>query len=267
MQQKGRRTVPEGGGGNVQRALNILLHLSTVSNGATVSEISAALGYPTYSVVRLLKILQGLGFAWQEKPRSRYKIGYRVLELAGNLLEGMELRHAARPFLHVLASNTGMIAYLKVKAGYDVITIDTAVPPGASAPPDEIGRRLPLHISSPGKAILAARGEGEIQEYIAKHGLDLVTAHTITDPAAFAAEMRLTRERGYAINREESGPVISIAAPIMRYDGKPIAAVAVSFSPGSIVLNTEREGAIAREVKEAARRISFSIGYAADQLV
>jgi DNA-binding IclR family transcriptional regulator len=28
-------------------------------------------------------------------------------------------------------------------------------------PPDEIGNRLPLPISSPGKAILAARGEDE----------------------------------------------------------------------------------------------------------
>jgi DNA-binding IclR family transcriptional regulator len=252
---------------NIEKALRILLFLSSASDGAPVSAISAALGYPTYTVVRILKILQGIGFVWQEKPRSPYKIGYRVLELAGNLLEGMELRQAARPFLHALAADTGMTSYLKVKAQYEVITVDVVVPPRARGYPNEIGERLPMHTSSPGKAILAARGEDEAREYTKQHGLDPVTSHTITDPEVFLAEMRLTRERGYAISREELGPVISVAAPIFRYDGKPIAAVAVSVDAKPDVLDAEREQAIAHNVMEAARRISFSIGYAADQLV
>jgi hypothetical protein len=53
----------------------------------------------------------------------------------------------------------------------------------------------------------------------------------------------------------------------MRYDGKPIAAVAVSSGPRPAPLDSEREQAIAHDVMEAARRISFSIGYAAHQLV
>ena len=94
-----------------------------------------------------------------------------------------------------------------------------------------------------------------------------VTSHTITDPEAFLAEMRRTRERGYAINQEESGPVISIAAPILRYDGKPVAAVAVSVAARPGILDAERKQAVAHDVREAARRISFSVGYAANQLV
>jgi DNA-binding IclR family transcriptional regulator len=252
---------------SIEKALRILLYLSSASDGAPVSEISAALGYPTYNVVRILKTLKGMGFVWQEKARSPYKIGYRVLELAGNLLEGMELRQSARPFLHTLATDTGMTSYLKVKTGYEVITVDVVVPPRASAASDEIGRRLPLHASSPGKAILAARGEDEAREYIEQHGLNPVTSHTITDPEAFLAEIRVTRERGYAINQEESGPVISIAAPILRYDGKPVAAVAVSVAARPGILGAERKQAVAHDVREAARRISFSVGYAANQLV
>jgi hypothetical protein len=56
-----------------------------------------------------------------------------------------------------------------------------------------------------------------------------VTNHTITDSGAFLLEMAQTRERGYAINRHESSTrVISFGAPSMRFDGKPIAAVAAS---------------------------------------
>jgi len=252
---------------SLDKGLKILHTLSSANDGMTVSELSATLGYPESTVVRLLQTLKQTGYVWQGKRRGPYKIGYRVLELAGNLLEGMELRQAARPFLHDLASKLGFVAFLKVKSGAEVVTIDVAVPPLAQVGEDEIGRRLPMHISSPGKVILAFRGEGEIREYIERIGLTPVTSHTITDPARFMEEMRLTRARGYAINREESGDIDSIAAPVMRFDGKVIASVAVAFSPGLGILGAERERMVANEVMATARRISFSIGYRADQLV
>jgi len=252
---------------SLEKGLNTLLVLSKAGDGMTVSELSTALGYPESTVARLLQTLKRAGYVWQGQRRGPYKAGYRVLELAGNLLEGMELRRRARSALHELASRLRMVAYLKVKSGAEVVTVDVAVPPLASGPDNEIGRRLPMHACSPGKAILAARGDHEVREYIEKIGLAPMTPHTITGPEAFMNEMRLTRARGYAINREESDFIHSIAAPIMRFDGKVIAAAAVSFSPESGILGTGREQAIANEVIESAHLISFSIGYRADQLV
>ncbi len=253
---------------SVEKALNILLQLSSANDGVSVSQIASDLGYPPYTVVRLLQIMREMGFVWQEKPRAPYKIGYRILELAGNLLEGMELRQAARPFLHDLASKLGLVTYLKVPSGPHVVTVDVAVPPLAIAAPDEIGRRLPMHACSPGKVILAFRGDQEVDKYIQQVGLTPVTSYTITQPDVFLQEMALTRQRGYAINREESGANIdSIAAPIMRFDGKVIAAVAVSFSARQGILGTAQEQSIANEVIGAARRISFAVGYRADRLV
>jgi DNA-binding IclR family transcriptional regulator len=98
-------------------------------------------------------------------------------------------------------------------------------------------------------------------------GLARLTPVTITDPEALIDEMALTRKRGYAVNRCESGDVHSIASPIRRFDGKVIAAVAVSFRPDADILGTVRESATAQRVMETARRISFSVGYRVDQLV
>jgi DNA-binding IclR family transcriptional regulator len=259
--------MPERKETSLEKGLNILHTLSSASDGKTISELSSALGYPESTVLRLLHTLKRVGYVWQGKRRGPYKVGYRVLELAGNLLDGMELRRISRSFLHELASKVGMVAYLQVKSGPEVVTVDVAVPPLASGQEDEIGRRLRLHACSPGKAILAARGDREVREYIQEAGLTPLGPHTITDPERFMEEMRLTRDRGYAINLQESGPVHSIAAPIKRFDGKAVASVAVSFSPTIDILGSERELAIANEVMEAARRMSFSIGYRADQLV
>jgi DNA-binding IclR family transcriptional regulator len=252
---------------SLEKGLNVLHHLSSASNGMTVSELATALGYPESTVNRQLQTLKQVGYVWQDRRRGPYKIGYRVLELAGNLLEGMELRRIARASLHELASRTGMIAYLKVKAGPEVVTIDVAVPPMATGLEGEIGRRMPLHCCSPGKAILAARSDAEVDEYIATVGLIPLCPQTITDHADFLEEMRLTRHRGYAVNRQESGDINSIAAPVKRFDGKAIASLAVSFSPLTNIWGTEQEHIIAQEVMAAAQRVSFSIGYQAGALV
>ena len=124
-----------------------------------------------------------------------------------------------------------------------------------------------MHVCSPGKVLLAAQGDDQVWQYIREGGLTRLTDATVTEPKAFIDEMALTRTRGYAVNRGESGDVHSIAAPVMRFDGKVIAAVAVSFSPNADILGTPRESTTAREVVEAAHRISFSIGYRVDQLV
>jgi DNA-binding IclR family transcriptional regulator len=114
---------------SVQRAMHILLYLSTANDGASVSEIAEALDYPSYRMLRSLKTLKEITFVWQEKVRAPYRIGYHVLELAGNLLEGMELCQAARPFLHALGTETGMPAFRKLETGYEVIAVDLVVPP------------------------------------------------------------------------------------------------------------------------------------------
>ena len=252
---------------SLEKGLSTLLLLSKSGDGLTVSELSTTLGYPESTVARLLQTLKRAGYVWQGQRRGPYKAGYRVLELAGNLLDGMELRRRARSSLHELASRLRMVAYLKVKSGAETVTIDVAVPPLASVPQEEIGNRLPMHACSPGKVLLAARGDREIWQYIHEVGLARLTPATVTDAETFIDEMALTRTRGYAVNRCESGDVHSIAAPVMRFDGKVIAAVAVSFSPNADILGTPRESTTVHEVVEAAHRISFSIGYRVDQLV
>jgi len=260
--------LPSPGKTSLEKGLLILHTISEAKDGMTVSQISSALGYPESTVARMLGTLRETGYVWQDKRRGPYEIGYRVLELAGNLLESMDLRRLARSNLHDLASRTGMVTYLKVKSGGDAITIDVAVPPLASGVEHEIGRRLPMHICSPGKAILAFRGDDEVREYVRTYGLSAATAHTVVDPEAFLEDMALTRKRGYATNVEESAlGTHSIAAPIMRYDGKVIAAVGLSAGVPPGILGTEGEPQLARAVIEAARQISYSLGYRAERLV
>nr|WP_181442272.1 IclR family transcriptional regulator C-terminal domain-containing protein [Streptomyces tateyamensis] len=70
-------------------------------------------------------------------------------------------------------------------------------------PISRIGRRLPAHATSLGKALLAERTEAEVHKLLGAP-LTALTEHTLTDYDALTADLARTRERGYAVDHEEN---------------------------------------------------------------
>lgn len=78
------------------------------------------------------------------------------------------------------------------------------------------GKTLPMHCTGCGKAILSHLSQPEIDRIIEVIGLERFTPATITDYDQLMEELRVTRERGYAIDlSEESHGVKCVAAPLM----------------------------------------------------
>lgn len=253
---------------SLEKGLNILRLLSVAAEGMTVSELSTALNYPPSTVARLLNTLKSTGYIWQGGRRGVYKIGYDILELAGNLLKNMEVRQVARPYLHELAANTHLPAQLKVPSGLDAVLVDVAIPPMTIPLTFEMGRRLLMHISTLGRAILAYRSDPEVQDYMKRVQEVARPSEQIEDGQDFLEKMESIRQRGFEI-RDLNGRFHSLAAPILRYDGRPIASVGVGggfgFDP-DLSLSEPELWRIAQHTVTAARRISFSLGYHANQL-
>ena len=67
-----------------------------------------------------------------------------------------------------------------------------------------VGRRNPVHCTGVGKAVLAWLAEEEIDEIIHQRGLRRFTPKTLITPAELKADLKLTRERGYALDDEET---------------------------------------------------------------
>ena len=254
---------------SLEKGMRILEELSCSAEGMTVTELAQALGYPPSTVARLLKTLKGTGYIWQGGRRGVYKIGYDILELAGNLLKNMEVRQAAKPYLHELAANTQFPTQLKVPSGFTVIVVDVAVPPMATPLTFEMGARMLMHISTLGRTILAYRNEQEILAYLKQVRKIATPNEQIEDNQAFLQEMEAIRQRGFE-TRDVDGRFHSLAAPIFRHDGRPIASVGVGggfgFDPDLSPSEPELQR-IAQHTVTTARRISFALGYHANQLV
>ena len=77
--------------------------------------------------------------------------------------------------------------------------------------------------------MLAALPETEVAAMFAGEALPALTKRSVTNLEDLLAELRETRERGYALNTEESEDgVASVAVPILGRKDAPAAALVVS---------------------------------------
>jgi DNA-binding IclR family transcriptional regulator len=70
-------------------------------------------------------------------------------------------------------------------------------------PMSRVGRRLPAHTTSLGKALLAERTDAQVRALLPED-LVALTPHTLVDHDALAADLARTRERGYSVDHEEN---------------------------------------------------------------
>jgi DNA-binding IclR family transcriptional regulator len=91
-------------------------------------------------------------------------------------------------------------------------------------PPDQrirlawgIGERNPAHLTGVGKALLAyhLKDDAQVEEFVRQNGLEGRTPASLVTAAALAKELRLTRQRGFALDRGECyEDIVCIAFPL-----------------------------------------------------
>jgi len=93
-----------------------------------------------------------------------------------------------------------------------------------------VGRLLPLHAFSAGKAILATFGDDELNDYFASTPLIPYTPQTVIDEALLRAELLRIGRRGLARTGEEyTSGIIGIGRSVLGADGALIGAISVAI--------------------------------------
>jgi DNA-binding IclR family transcriptional regulator len=240
----------------VDRALHILSLFTPVRSELTVAQAALALGVSRSMASRLLAALEARHFVTQDHETGRFRLGLRNLDLGALFLQSHRLVVAATPYLEQLGQDESLMA----TANLFILDEGEALRL-ASYPARPLTRfRVPAHCTAAGKVLLANLPDTELEQLIARRGLPVQTAHTITDVALLHAQLNEIRARGYAIDAEESHfGGFCYAAPIYDVERQPVGAVSVSVTPAGDP-SAEWEGRLTQNVIEAARRISESLG-------
>lgn len=243
---------------SVDRAISILQVLAR--EGVTgVTAIAAELGLHKSTVSRLLGTLEARGLVEPVPGRGGYRLDYGVALLAQGVARKPDLTLVSRPVCSELAEEIGETVNIDVRQGDSSVTIDQVTGPSSLTAVNWVGRRGPLHATSPGKVFLADFSRDALDRYVGG-GLARFTDRTITDPTALARDLAAVRRRGYASTSEELEiGLVAVAVPIRDLDGATVATVSTS---GPVFrIGPDRIGELADRLTVAAAAISERNGY------
>jgi len=167
---------------------------------------------------RMLATLLAAGYVHRDPDSRRYALSYRVVSLSRNLLAENEVVRLARATLEAVSAETGEGVHLAMLDGSETVLVQRVKGSQLVAVDFQVGDRSRLHCTSIGKALLAYQSAADIEALI-EAGLPALTARTITDPDALRRELRLVRERGYALDdREMYDNMRCVAVPVFERD-------------------------------------------------
>ena len=247
---------------SVSRALDIIMLISMKKGGLGVTEIANQMDINKSSVFRILSTLVQYGYVEQDKESGRYKLGYKFLEISSKLLESMDLREEAKPYLKELESETNEVIHLVVYDEGDVVYIEKLEGNEILRMHSKVGKRAPMHCTSVGKAILAHLPHSEMLDILERKGMPVHTINTVTEKNQMMQELIDIRKNGFALDLEENEYGITcIAAPIFNHLGKVIAAV--SISGPTIRMNSNRLKQLEPKMISTGYLISERLGFVA----
>lgn len=214
---------------SVERAISILKTFSANEPELGVGEISRRVNLPKSTVFRLLATLEEGELISQNPETGTYRLGIGLLVLANNAMISTDLQRVVRPYLRQLAKDLNETVTLSVLDGKDVVNLELfASPERLIMRVGWVGRRMPIHATSSGRAILAFKTEEE-KKNILLGSLEKFTSETITDCDDLRANLLQVQKSGYAIAIGEMElDLNALAVPISNYEKEVIACVSVS---------------------------------------
>lgn len=241
------------------RALSILNSLAECPNGASLTELAQQVGLSTSTTHRLLTTLEEQRYVRFEHTARLWMIGIQSFVTGSTFIKARNFTDIARPHMRALMEATGETVNLAVLDGSEgviVAQVECRQLMRALAAP---GRRVPLHCSGVGKALLAALSDSTMAPILRQQGLPRFTPMTLTTVKRLRTELAQSRERGYAVDNEEhSIGVRCIAAAI--YDEHNETVGAISISGPAVRVTATRTASLGELVCKAAATISAAYG-------
>lgn len=240
-------------GRGVERVLDMIEWFAASPEGASLSEIAAALAMPKSSALLMLQSLTERGYI--------HRLGsgeYQLLRLPGEISQDGRnygaLIALVSPYLSQAVEQTGESGFIAVLEGKSIRYLNKVLPKREILYDRDIVPTRPAHKVASGVVLLAAGPDTDIEAYAASVSLSEAEHSKLLDSVSSA------RISGFYLNA--MGVVegaAGAAAPIIGANGRAIAAFNISGPQGRFISNSDRISDVVRETavaisEELARR-------------
>lgn len=219
------RSAVAGGLKSVSAALEVL-DCFGAHDELGVTDIARRLGVAKSTAHRLLTTLCSRGLVHQSPESGQYQLGLHLYELGHLAVSRLPLRRAAQPLLEELQRRTGHTIHLAVPDGTDVLFVERLASRNGTRLLANVGRRLPAHLTSSGRAIAAF--DPAFAEARRAAGFPVMALAVGLNSATWERALEETRRRGVAVTiGAVTTGVSSLAAPVRDHAGRARAAISV----------------------------------------
>lgn len=160
-------------------------------------------GLPKPTLHRMLSNFVAEGLLVRQTDKRLYGTGPRLRTFAETLLMNATQNGARHAVLQSLVQEVGETCNITTLSGAEVLYLDrveTHEPLRFHLRP---GSRVPVHCSASGKLLIGQLSEATRHKLLGHTPLERFTDDTITDIDALEEEVRVSRERGYAVDAQE----------------------------------------------------------------
>lgn len=238
----------------LERAVRVLDLFSSDVPEWTVSDVCRELNLPKTTTWEYMQAMTGLGLL-RRTARGRYRLGWRAFQLGLRARMTSEISGPARVEMSRLVEKYAETVQLASRYCSEVVYLEKISPrTGVQVNLTRVGERLAAHCTAAGKVLLAHLRPGDVQNVYAGAGLTRLTERSIGSWAVLETELATVRERGYALEVEETVEgMCSVAAPISNEDGDVTWALSMSFLEYLLPTHVE---IYAQAIVDAAQRLS-----------
>jgi IclR family transcriptional regulator, pca regulon regulatory protein len=209
---------------SLERGFRVLRVFDQSSVEMTPSEVARKTGLPRAATRRVLLTLCDLGYALSDG--KHFRLTPKVLDLAHGYLAKTRIRYLIDPVMRDAVSAIGDSCVLAIRDGGDSIAIACYNSTGFGAVNVDLGFRIPLYVSTPGRVLLANLPAQELSEYLTGVTLRSFTTQTLSSKRTVREQVNRIREDGYAVGREEFElGVYAVAVPLKTRSGRTAAAL------------------------------------------
>lgn len=248
----------------IDRAIEILTLMSQYPDGLSVSELSRKMNLSLGTTHRFLMSLMENNLVIQEKTTKQYRLGFKVLRLASNLMNKDRLIDVARLPMRKAASEVHNVVYVCQESAGEVVCTHCEDPTTEthSKFAAQIGNEMPFYAAATAKIIFAYQPEMARTLFERNKPLVRFTARTKTSLKSLLDDLQKSAAQGYAVCDEElENGVIALAAPVFNYEGRAIASIGVTGIKGNLKLGSTKDA-----ICECARTISAELGFSPTSL-
>lgn len=199
------------------KAKDILDFISRSNTAPTLNDISNNLPITKPTILKILNTLIYCEFVTKGPDDNKYYLGVKFLEYASKVTDTLDINAVTKPYLSELRDITGETVNLGIIENKKVVLLDKLESPNSIKLVSKIGGTMPMYSSSMGKAVLSVYSDEQLSNYLETTELIPLTPNTITDIDKLKENLKLSKDRGYAVEiSENQQDIVCVGFPIIK---------------------------------------------------